>query len=84
MSYSLVRDNISHDTVEAMEQLLQSAQQGQTIGIIFGVMMRRRRFFVNCAGEARNDPTFARGMCNALDDELRRLVQDMAGPATTV
>lgn len=82
--YSLVRDNVSHDTIEAMEQLLQSARQGQTTGIIFGIMLKRRRYFVNCAGDARRDPTFARGMCNALDDELRQLVQQMAGPATTL
>ncbi|HWH83210.1 MAG TPA: hypothetical protein VNU71_13345 [Burkholderiaceae bacterium] len=83
MPYTLVPDDVSHDTVTALEQLLESARQGQTIGIIFGVMMKRRRFAVNCAGEARRDPSFARGMCCALDDELSTLVHQHAGPPTS-
>lgn len=84
MPYTLVPDDVSHDTVAALEQLLASAKKGQTIGIIFGVMMKRRRYLVNCAGEARRDPSFARGMCCALDDELMGLVHQHSGPPTTI
>jgi hypothetical protein len=33
-------------------------------------MMKRRSYVVNTAGEAHRNPTFARGMVAALDDEL--------------
>ena len=84
MQYQLVRDPVSTDTVEALEQLLDGAKKGQVIGIAFGVLMKRRRYFVNTAGEARRDPTFTRGMLLALDDELRRMVHAAAGPETTI
>lgn len=82
MPYQLIRDDVSHDTIEALEQLLASARQGQAIGLIFGVMMKRRRYIVNSAGEARNDPTFALGMCSVLGSELRLMINQDAGPAT--
>jgi hypothetical protein len=84
MPYQLVRDHVSTDTVQALEQLLAGAKEGQIIGIAFGVLLKRRRYFVNTAGEARRDPTFTRGMMLALDDELRHMVQSAAGPETNI
>ncbi|WKB52293.1 hypothetical protein [Eleftheria terrae] len=72
--FTLVRDLHSHDTVKALEQLLEEARQGKVIGIAFAAMCRRRRFFVSAAGEAHRNPTFARGMVAALDDSLSQLL----------
>ena len=84
MPYTLAHDAISHDTVEALEELLASAKKGHVVGIVFGVMMKRRRCMVNSAGEARRDPTFSLGMCQMLSAELRALVHDDAGPVTNL
>ena len=82
MAYTLVRDAVSHDTIEALEQLLASAKSGQATGLVFGVMMKRRRYIVNSAGDARSDPTFALGMCSVLASELRAMINNEAGPPT--
>lgn len=82
MPYSLVPDNVSHDTVTALEQLLEKAKSGEVIGILFGVLMKRRRYAVNIAGEARRDTALSRGICAALDDELSALVHEASGPMT--
>lgn len=84
MTHTLVRDHISRDTVEALEQMLAQAQRGHITGIAFAVMLRRRRYLVNVAGEAFRDPTFARGAVCALDDELRDLVRGTADPETVM
>lgn len=84
MAYVLVRDTVSTDTVEALEQLLTAAREGQIVGLVFGAMLRRRRYLVNCAGEACRDPTAARGIICALDDELSALVQSKAESDTTL
>jgi hypothetical protein len=68
--FVLVRDGMSNDTVTALRQLLAEAERGDIIGVAFAAMCRRRRFFVAAAGEAHRNPTFARGMVAALDDEL--------------
>jgi hypothetical protein len=68
--FVLVPDQLSNDTQEALAQLLDLAQRGELIGVAFAGMLRRRRYFVNVAGEAFRNPTFARGCVSALDDEL--------------
>lgn len=68
--FSLVKDGISTDTTEALEQMLALARRGELIGLAFAGMMRGHKFFVNTAGEAHRSPVFARGMVAALDDEL--------------
>lgn len=70
--FRLIPDTISSDTVEALTQLLDLAQRGELIGVAFAGMLRQRRYFVNTAGEAHRNPTFARGCVGALDDELAR------------
>ena len=72
--YTLTKDTISHDTVVAMEQLLAEARNGEIIGFAFAAMRKRRKYITNTTGEARRNPTFARGMVAALDDELRDMV----------
>lgn len=84
MSYTLIRDTISRDTVEALEALLHMANAGTVTGIAFAVTLKRRKYLVNVAGEAYRDPTFARGAILALDDELRGIVQANALSNTTM
>lgn len=68
--FRLVPDDVSHDTIEATRYLANAAQRGEVIGIAFAVALKGRKFWVNSAGECYRNPTFARGMVAALDDEL--------------
>jgi len=68
--FLLVPDNISHDTVECLKQLLDQATRGQVIGLAYCAMLKKRAFIVNSAGVAHESPTFSRGMVAALDDQL--------------
>jgi hypothetical protein len=54
----------------AWSRLLEQAKSGEVIGLAFAAMYRRRRYTVSTCGEASRNPTFARGMIAALDDEL--------------
>ena len=84
MTHTLIRDHISRDTVEAFEQLLAAAKSGQVVGAVFGVALRRRRYMVNSCGELARDPTLARGVIAALDDELSAMVQGKTDTDTTI
>ncbi|HEX9685470.1 MAG TPA: hypothetical protein VGA25_06435 [Burkholderiales bacterium] len=68
--FHLVPDELSTDTVEVLEELLDEARKRRIIGIAFAVMYRNQEYIVNTAGEARRNPTFTRGMIAALDDRL--------------
>lgn len=72
--FTLVPDTISHDTVKCLEQLLEQAREGAVTGLAYAATLKARRFIVNTAGEAHEDPTLARGMVQALNDELGRMV----------
>jgi hypothetical protein len=72
--FGLVEEAISHDTIEALRELLKSAERGEVIGIAFAVMYKGRDYIVNTAGEAYRSPTFTRGMVQALDDHLMQRV----------
>jgi hypothetical protein len=68
--FILAPDTLSNDTVACLEQLLDQAKKGQVIGIAFGAVLKQRAYIVNTAGEAHRNPTFARGIIAALDDQL--------------
>lgn len=68
--FQLVKDTLSADTVECLRQLLTQAEKGDLLGLAFGGILRRRGYIVNSCGELRRNPTFARGVIAALDDEL--------------
>lgn len=68
--YRLVPDSLSHDTIEASQQLAEMAAAGQIVGIGVVVMLKGRNYWVNSAGECRRNPTWTRGMPRDLDDEL--------------
>jgi hypothetical protein len=84
MSPHLVRDQVSRDLEQTCTQLLEAVQAGLIKGMVFGVAMRGKNYFVNVAGTLAHDPTFARGVVAALDDELQRMVQGGADAKTTM
>lgn len=84
-SHTLVRDFISDETAEAFEQIARAARNGDIIGGVFGLHLRGgRRYLVNSAGSLSRDPTLARGIIAALDDELARKVQSNVDTQTTL
>ena len=70
----LIPDNISHDTVEALETLLALAKEGEVTGIAFAVTLKKMRYITNVAGTCYRNPTYARGCVGFLDDQLAGLV----------
>lgn len=69
--FRLVPDDLSHDTIEALQTLLDDARNGDIIGVAFCAMYKRRNFIVNTAGEAHRNPVFTRGMIACLNDTLK-------------
>lgn len=74
--FRLVPDNLSTETTEALTQMLELARRGELIGLAFAGILKRRGYFVNTAGEAHRNPTFARGCVSALDDELGKRMRE--------
>lgn len=78
----LLKDAVSRDTVEALEQLLEAAKAGEISGMAFAVSLRGKRYVTNTTGACYRDPTLSRGMIAALDDELSGLVHTRAQDST--
>lgn len=68
--FTLVNETVSHDTIEALEFLLQEAKSGELIGLAYGAMLRRRTCIVDTAGEAYRNPLFALGVVCLLSDDV--------------
>jgi hypothetical protein len=68
--FVLVPDAVSHDTVKCLQTLLRHARKGEVIGIAFAAALKRRAYITNTAGECHRNPTWARGLVAALDDQL--------------
>lgn len=68
--FSIVREQVSHDSVEALEFLLHEAKRGELIGIAYGAMMKKRACIVDTAGEAYRNPLFALGVVCMLSDDI--------------
>lgn len=83
MTTQLVRDTISRDLAEAFKQIAVGVDRGIITGAIFGLALKGRKYHVNVAGTLARDPTFARGICAAIDDELQGMVQGKADTDTT-
>lgn len=84
MAYQLIQETISPDTIEALTQLLASAKRGDVVGIAFAILLRRRRFLVDCAGEACDNPVLARGAVTVLSDHLSDLIRGRTDRNTTI
>lgn len=82
MPYQLVKDTVSRDTLEALEQLLLGAREGHITGIAFAVTLKNRRYITNVAGACYRDATATRGMIRALDDDLSIIIQGRAETET--
>lgn len=63
-----VPSQISQDTVECLTALLEQAKRGEVLGMVAGVVLKRSRYSVHLAGEAKRNPTYARGIIAVLDD----------------
>lgn len=68
--FTLVNETVSHDTIEALEFLLQEARSGELIGLAYGAMLKRRTCIVDTAGEAYRNPLFALGVVCLLSDDV--------------
>lgn len=73
--FRLVPSEISHETVEALTELLDQARRGEIIGIAYAVMCKGRDVFADTAGEAHRSPIFTLGMVRALDGKVERQVR---------
>lgn len=82
MAYTLIREAVSHDTVEALEQLLEAARGGDIVGMAFAIALRERRFITDATGTCYADPTRARGLVATLDDELSQMIRTRADDTT--
>ena len=82
----LIPDDISRDLTPAMRRIHEMAEQRIIVGSVFGLVLRGpgRLYHVNVAGSLARDPTFARGMVAALDDELRDMVRGQGDANTTM
>ena len=74
--------SVCDETVDTLTHLLERARAGDVVGLAYCVMFKRRRYSVDLTGDARCDPTFARGMVAALDEAASRQVEEDAGPET--
>ena len=67
-------DPVSRDTVARLRDLLELAERGEVVGLAYAAMRRGRKYTVHVCGEAERSPTYARGMVDALQDEIGRRV----------
>lgn len=67
----LIADQLSQDTIQCLERLLQEARDGHIIGIAFAALMKRHHFVAHTCGEVHRNRVLARGILRELDDELR-------------
>lgn len=84
MPMQLLHDSISRDALEAASTIKEGVESGDVVGLVFGLQLRGRRYVVNVAGQCARDPTFARGIVGAIEDELRALIQGKADSDTTL
>lgn len=64
--FTLIQVDTSHDTIEALEYLLQEARVGRLIGLIYGAALRGRDYFVDTAGETHRNPMFGLSIASVL------------------
>lgn len=83
MKPQLLPDPESHDLVEAFEHCAASARAGHVVGALLGLIVKGRRYHVHVVGSVARDPTFGRGVCAAIDDELMAMVHHTADHAQT-
>lgn len=68
--------NVQRDVVAICKTLLEGAENGEIVGIVFAAVLQRQLFVTDVAGTCKRHLTHARGMVQSLDDMLRMLGQD--------
>src|SRR5574340_372908 len=58
----LLSGAVSTETLACLERMSEGAREGVIVGLVVGVILNRRRYYVSICGEAHRDPTFARGV----------------------
>lgn len=64
--FTLINLDISHETITALEYLLQEAKAGNLIGLAYGAAFRGKSYFVDTAGEAHRNPMFGLSIASVL------------------
>lgn len=64
--FTLIKVDVSNETIAALEYLLQEARTGNLIGLAYGAALRGKDYFVDTAGEAHRNPMFGLGMASVL------------------
>lgn len=67
---TLVRPEVSHDTIEALEFLLYEARRGELVGLAYGAMLRQRACIVDTAGDLHNNPVLSLGVVCMLSNDI--------------
>lgn len=80
----LIHTPIQPDLRQAALDLQEGIESGQITGLGVVVVMRGRRFFVDCFGSLVREPHAARGYVAALDDCLREIGHKRKDTNTTV
>ena len=61
---------VSNTTIEALEFLLQEAQRGELIGLVYGAMLKGRSCIVDMTGEAERNPLLALGVVTFMSNDI--------------
>ena len=64
------------EVTDGLEEIIGLVRDGSLTGFVFGGILKGRKYFVGISGSAYSDPTMARGVLCAIDDELQLMVQD--------
>ena len=72
----LVKNNISQDTIDALEYLLYEARRGECIGFAYAALMKYRTCVVDTTGEANRNPLLAAGVVSMLSNDIARRSRD--------
>lgn len=80
--HQLVPTPVPQDMLVACKDLVEGVSSGDITGLGVIVVLRRRRFFVDCFGELVRDPHGARGWVASLDDCLREIGKQRFGDTT--
>ena len=78
--FTLIQQDISHDTIAALEYLLHEARAGNLIGLVYGAALEGRDYFVDTTGEANRNSLLGLGIASVL---WRRLSDMEAGEFST-
>ncbi|MBA3622900.1 MAG: hypothetical protein H0W48_00220 [Methylibium sp.] len=74
MTHKLVQLGLPPDIAAAHAEIGQWIDDGHVTGYGAIILLKRRRYIVDCWGDVCNDPTLGRGCLATLDDCLREML----------